>query len=460
MRYSLTFLEPEYSQLIEHLFKDASTERAAYLLCRPSSGSEDSRLLVQEVIPVMPNELESASATSLSIPSTSFMRALKKANNTKRSFVFVHSHPETTPNFSTQDDKEEQKLFRTTYNRITRSNLHGSLVFSSPTKPIGRVWLADGQSYPMEVIRVIGNRFKFFYNNEGQLLDEISFDRQIRAFGKDIQKLLQKLRIGIVGLGGTGSAVAEQLMRLGVGDLRLFDGQAFEKSNVNRVYGSLLSDEGHHKTKIAERSAHSKGLGTKVITCETNITNQVAIKELRNCDLVFACTDDEWGRSLLNTLSIYYYIPVIDMAVLIDSQDGNIKSILGRVTTLFPSNACLLCRERLNSQSMLAESLQATNPTEAAVRRQEGYAPELAEPAPAVITFTSSVAAAAVSEMIQRLTGFMGARETNEYLYFFDRAKVITTTQKPQADCFCANKNNWGRGDTTPFLDTVWSQNV
>ena len=46
-------------------------------------------------------------------------------------------------------------------------------------------------------------------------MSEDVFDRQVRAFGADIQELLATLRIGIVGNGGTGSPVAEQLIRLG-----------------------------------------------------------------------------------------------------------------------------------------------------------------------------------------------------------------------------------------------------
>src|SRR3989442_2474424 len=43
------------------------------------------------------------------------------------------------------------------------------------------------------------------------------FERQVLAFGAESQALLQQLHVGVVGVGGTGSAVVEQLARLGVG---------------------------------------------------------------------------------------------------------------------------------------------------------------------------------------------------------------------------------------------------
>ena len=95
------------------------------------------------------------------------------------------------------------------------------------------------------------------------------FDRQIRAFGQDIQKQLKRMIVGVVGLGGTGSAITEQLIRLGVGELLIADKQRFEKSNVNRVYGSKVSDDDKYKTEILKRLADDIGLGTKVIPLPT-----------------------------------------------------------------------------------------------------------------------------------------------------------------------------------------------
>ena len=74
------------------------------------------------------------------------------------------------------------------------------------------------------------------------------------------------------------------------------------------------------------------------------------LEEFRTCDAIFGCTDDEWGRSLLTRLAIYYAIPVFDMGVKIDSEDGIIRSINGRVTTLLPGTACLYCRGRITAE--------------------------------------------------------------------------------------------------------------
>jgi hypothetical protein len=331
MEYSLSLPEPLYADLIQHLFQDDRAERAAYLLCRSAIGSEEIRLLGREVIPVEPAHIQSASRVHMRISSQSFLRAMKRAHQTRQLFVFIHSHPPDVPGHSPQDDREEAPLFRTAYTRIGRAPVHASLVFSAPDKPVGRVWLADGAHQPMDAIRVVGDRLRIFRQGIAVEPNVSLFDRQVRAFGKGLQSLLGQMRIGIVGAGGTGSSVCEQLTRLGVGKIIIADGQTFDLSNATRVYGSTLADEGRPKVIIQRDHVARIGFGTRVRTLENDITFSSVLREFRFCDAIFGCTDDHWGRSLLTRLAVYYHIPVFDMGVKIDSDEGVIQSIQGRV---------------------------------------------------------------------------------------------------------------------------------
>ncbi len=457
MRYSITFAEDNYETLVRHLFLDANAERAAYLLCGVSRTADETRLLVREVHPVLVSDVVSASVNHMSINAASFMRAMKRADRLKMSFVFVHSHPTSFPEHSAQDDEEEVKLFRTAYLRIEGERAHASLVFSSPDRPRGRAWLRDGSKVEMDVVRVIGQRFRFF-RRTSCCSNPPLFHRQVQAFGGGLQHELRSLRVGIVGAGGTGSAVAEQLIRLGVGHLYLFDGDTLEKSNVTRVYGSGVSDDGCAKVTILGNLAKKIGLGTEITTINRFITYRGAAEILRACDFLFGCTDDEWGRSILTRLAIYYLMPVFDMGVKISSANGIIESIHGRVTTLMPGSACLFCRGRINSDRISAEIMQASDPERAESLRKEGYLPELPGVAPAVITFTTALASSAVTELLHRLTGFMGKdRVSTEVLHLFEQSRVRTNNREPNLDCgICANREKGGRGDCEPFLDMTW----
>lgn len=457
MRYSLTFLQREFDLLSRHLTSDPKVEQAAYLLCRPANAGSELRLIVRSVLPVEHEDILESSSGHMKIASRSFVRAMKQSDLGKACFVFVHSHPQGYPDHSDQDDQEETKLFSTAYIRIKTPGVHGSLVFMDGGLSAARVWLDDGSCAPVDRVRIIGNRFRFVFPGRPHAPIPEFFDRQVRAFGPDVQQLLKELRIGIVGVGGTGSCVAEQLVRLGVGSVLIADGETFEASNVNRVYGSRVVDADIPKVKLAERLAADIGLGTDIEVIAKPVTFESVLTKFRTCDAVFGCTDDEFGRSLLTRFAVYYAIPVFDMGVKIHSEDENIRSIQGRVTTLMPGLACLNCRHRLSSERITAEALRATDPEAAAELEEEGYIPELEDPAPAVVPFTTAVAASAVGEFLHRLTGFLGDdRQSSEILHLIDNTRLRTNNIPSRDGCFCSDEMFWGRADVKPFLDTTW----
>jgi ThiF family/Prokaryotic homologs of the JAB domain len=457
VRYTLTFLESAYEQLTRHLFP-FERECAAYLLCGISRAAEEYRLLVREVIPVAAEEIDHSSPAHMQIRQESYLRVIRLAADRKLSFVFVHSHPADVPAHSPQDDVTEAPLFRTAYARIhSEAAVHASIVLSTPERPIGRVWLEDGSTAPVECIRVIGNRFRFVTETAAVPLRLNYFSRQVLAFGEALQKLLQQLTVGIVGVGGTGSAVAEQLIRLGVGRIIAADGELLEESNVTRVYGSRVSDAGTSKVEILQRLADEIGLGTVIEPLMGKIMRQSVIERFRSCDVIFGCTDREAGRSILNSFALYYLIPVFDLGVKIESDDGEVKAVEARITTLLPGAACLFCRGRISGDVIAAEILLENDPEEYKRLRAQGYVPELEGQAPAVIPFTSAVASFALNELFHRLSGHMGAdRVSTEVFLLFDDSRISRNSTPPAEDCMCNDRSKWGRGDADPFLGLAW----
>jgi molybdopterin/thiamine biosynthesis adenylyltransferase len=318
--------------------------------------------------------------------------------------------------------------------------------------------LPTGVTAPMERIRVIGDRFRVATDLDATEVRLNFFSRQVLAFGEELQKLLHRLTIGIVGMGGTGSAVAEELVRLGVGKLIIADIQDLEDSNVTRVYGSRVGDAGMPKVEVMRRHSNEIGLGTIIDPIPGNVTRRDVIERFRECDLIFGCTDREWGRSILTRFALYYLVPVFDLGVKVHSEGGKVKAVEGRITTLLPGAACLFCRERISGNVIAAEVLAENDPGEYELRTRQGYVPELRTNAPAVIPFTTSVAAFAINELLHRLSGYMGDdRATTELLLLFDDSKLIRNATPPASTCSCADRKHWGRGDTDPFLDMTWA---
>jgi molybdopterin/thiamine biosynthesis adenylyltransferase len=456
MIYSLTFTQRDYEYLTAHLLTNRSTEKAAYLLCGFSVTGEETRLLVQEVIPVEESDIEESSSVHMKIKSSSYVRALKKASDTKRAIIFIHSHPLGAVSHSVQDDKEEIELSRVAYLRVGGVPIHGSLVFSDYDKPRGRVWHKEGGVSPMYVVRVIGKRFSFYYSEDIEVSSEY-FDRHIRALSESVQKVLQRLKIGIVGLGGTGSAVVEQLVRLGVGTVLIFDPDKFELTNINRIYGSRAQDAGLKKVDITERHINEIGLPVRVRKFDSSISNELTAKELRNCDLVFGCTDDHYGRMIISKLSTYYHIPVLDVGVSVDSSESIISAIQGRISVVSPDDPCLVCSSVINPDLVRSEIEEKINPEEANKKRKEGYLVELPGTAPSVIPFTSIVSSGAIIELLHRIAGILKEPRSGSLLvHRFDHSEVRTLSKKKMESCSCNDKAIQGKGDTDLFLGMTW----
>ena len=459
-RHTLSILDCQLRELTAAFSNALGHERAAYLFCAKASTPSETRLIVREVAIVPPEHISGSSPEHVSISSLSYVPAICKADKFRQSLVLVHSHPTGFPHFSKQDDREEAHLFRTAFLRAPNGP-HGSLILIGGNTPsiIGRVWLSDEVRHPMARIRVVGRRMRLFDHVEGDHAPSLPpwTDRQVRAFGKETQALLSRLHVGVVGNGGTGSAVADQLIRLGVGQITAIDEQALTDTNVTRVHGSGLEDTGTPKASIVKRHAEQIGTGTLVVPVQGSVCDLEVASILRDCDIIFACTDDYLGRVILNRLSVWYFIPVFDMAVIIDSDGGVIREVTGRITTLIPGNACLRCRERIPQAKLDAQQLKRFHPEEYAARVREGYAPELGDPDPAVVMFTTGVAARAVTEFIHMLTGFMGEHRTaTEVLERFHETEVRVNSRPGEDGCYCSTPSKWGKGDERRFLDLSW----
>lgn len=445
----IVMLEVQLEELRQKLFDRPGVEGAAFLLCGQSVSEDAVKLIVHAVLPIADEDYLRREPYGLTIASPALMRVAKLARYEDLSVVFAHSHPGGESEFSEQDNREEARLLPFLQARVPE-RVHGTLVLTERHIQ-GRLYMPERA--PVDEIIAIGDRIRSWTPSSLDAIEPF-FDRQVRAFGPDIQRLLRRLRIGIVGAGGTGSPVAEQLYRLGVGHVRLFDGDRFAETNVNRVYGSSLQDDGRLKVEMVKEHLDGIGLTTAVDAVPKHITYEAAARALRDCDVVFGCTDKELPRAILVQLAMRYCIPVFDLGVLIDSRDGCITGVHGRVTTLLPGEACLLCRGRITAETIRIEALSEED-RQRQVR--DGYAPELDEPAPAVIAFTSATASAAVMELLHRLTGFMGSgRSSSEVLLALDQTRLRTNRITPREGCICEDRSFWGKGDVEPFLEMVW----
>lgn len=86
-----------------------------------------------------------------------------------------------------------------------------------------------------------------------------------------------------------------------------------------------------------------------------------------------------------------------------------------------------------------------TNPFNIFLKLFKFKVPELLDPAPAVLTFTSTTASTYVIELLHRLTGFLGNdRATSEEVHLFDLEKLGKNNRKKDDNCICSVIDNIG----------------
>jgi molybdopterin/thiamine biosynthesis adenylyltransferase len=360
----------------------------------------------------------------------------QRARKQGESVIFVHSHPLPMNRFSSIDDEGEQPL-KAFLSERTASSFHAAMIVT-PQTSIARVL---GEHLPLKVLGV-GDSF-IFNGNDGPDPSSL-YDRQIRAFGSHGQSILSSLRIGIVGLGGTGTVVLQSLAHLGVTDFLLIDPDRVETSNLNRLVGSTQADVGEPKVVVAERLAKHINTGIRIDAVQNSVLQTSVAHLLAQTDCVFCCTDSHGSRAVLNQLAYQYLVPVFDMGVVINVSDGKIQSIAGRTQLLSPGLACMVCSNLLDSEEVRRDLLSDFQ------RKADPYIVGAPEPAPAVISLNSTIASLAVTMFLSASVGVPSSARLLNYNAMTGACRPAIATPHPMC-IVCSSAGALARGDEWPL---------
>lgn len=463
----VTLQERHLAELRRLVLPTGHTEGAAYVLFGRSRIEADpwerrarQRFLSYDVLPIPRGEIISAGHDHITWSTASFVRLLKQAKDDGLVAGIVHSHPRGPIAFSEQDDRNEAQLAQLARNRNGAGTPLLSVLLTGGGAIRAQAWLGGSRPDYVRMVSVVGRRLEIHTDSTLEQSAE-AFSRQALALGETTNAYLRNLRVGVVGCGGTGSATALLLARLGVGQIVLFDDDIVESTNLNRLHGARQSDADAMRAKVdvLAREISEMGLGCRAIPIKKWIGDSHCRDALKSCDVIFGCTDDNDGRLLLNRLAYFYLIPVIDMGLAIEPapSSGGVRELSGRSTVLAPGACCLLCRQIVDPVMARDEDLKRRNPTEYERRKREAYVRGGDNPAPAVVTFTTATACMAVDELIQGLTNFRGGdgwawQRVRRFDLMRDRLPGAIVNE----DCpICVDQAYWGLGDVDPFLDRI-----
>ena len=189
---------------------------------------------------------------------------------------------------------------------------------------------------------------------------EARYLRNIPALTQAECDLLRQKRVLIVGCGGLGGYLAGFFARIGVGNLRIVDGDVFEPTNLNRQLFSEIPALGRNKARVAAEAIARIDPEIKIDAVETFLTEENAPELLRGCDLAVDALDNIPGRRILAAACETSGIALVHGAI----SGWVAQAALSRpgdrlVETLYPADAVAGDRSALSFTPALCAAMQA-----------------------------------------------------------------------------------------------------
>jgi molybdopterin-synthase adenylyltransferase len=438
----------QWKALRQHFEAAKHRETGAFLLLAGGGTSQGARLLVREVLLPPEGGLEVQGHDALRPSGQWLSGVIGVAIQNQLGLGFIHSHPNPShPPFLSALDWQTS----ITWSRSIGPMLDGcfaSLVWS-PRGVTGVMFKKSDAGSPIELDRIdsLGEgTIQPLHPTDNESQDEALDDRQIRAITALGNKRIRELHVAVVGAGGTGSPLAEQLARLGVARLVLVDPDVIDDvSNIRRVVGSRPSDVGAMKAEVVGRHLRSLQLACSVeIVCD-DVRREGVMRQLLDCDVVFNTTDTQSSRAFLNQAAYQYYLPLIDIGVRIGTTlSGDVSGMPVELRVLLPDNGCLWCRKVLSSQAIYEENLPRLARDKLAA---EGYVQALPGHQPSLIPVNYFAAAIAATSALHLYSGQPLISSSIIFDAWGQYAHPLETKVDPT--CIC---QEWrGQGDAAPL---------
>ncbi|HKL75705.1 MAG TPA: HesA/MoeB/ThiF family protein [Halanaerobiales bacterium] len=155
--------------------------------------------------------------------------------------------------------------------------------------------------------------------------------RQNPLFNNKEQKKLKNMVVLIAGAGGLGTNQAQQLQRIGIKKIYLYDYDKIVESNLNRQLFYGKNDIGKSKVKKTKEHLDSFELNTKIKIFEKKIDKNLEIPD--DVDIIFDALDNFSSRFALEKIARKNNLPLIH---------GGVQSWYGQITAIIPGKTVSL----------------------------------------------------------------------------------------------------------------------
>lgn len=371
----------------------------------------------------------------------------------------IHSHPEDcVPKPSIIDD-DMDGYYSQYYADFAPDRPYVSLILSMVAKRLvvsGRVfwggkWLTlDYTVAERETVEHWPERA--YVRSPSYDVDRVA--RFVSAFGDEALSRLRGACVAVIGSGGTGSAAIEILARAGIGRLVIVDPDVVERSNLDRVHGSIPrhADDSTPKVVVARELVHQIDPSIEVIALQGRLPQPDVVDALMSSNIALGCTDQQHSRLALSDLAFRYLVPAIDCGVVLEGQDGTITGQVGQFVRVLAADPCVLCRDMIDprrvAQELMSGEERARRAAAAAEAEIRGDDPDpywqRERQIDTVGYLTSAVGAMlagyAIGWLTKRFDPPFERLQMNFVAPFLD---VTDLRQEQRSECACARFRGW-----------------
>ncbi len=417
---SIRFPQGQFAELRSRLLEDLSQEAFALLLARRETVADLTILKVVGVRYPRPEDYESQGLAHLRLRRDYVYRVLADMQQTGEAdtLIDVHTHPfcRRGAAFSGVDDRDEKAFHR--WLTDTLDDTHYASLVLSQSDYSARWWeRANGRpvARPARVrTQTVGENWPSA-DQPGPADDtaraaadpETGFlARSALALGLDtLRQVMYDQTIAIVGVGGLGSIIAENLIHSGFQSLHLIDPDRVELTNLNRIVGAYHSDALTRRLKVDVIRDHLLRINpaARVQAHAVGVEDAESLPALAGADWIVVGTDSHFSRFTAQRIALRYAVPLLSAGVNISVEDGRITDMSGEVIIArYGDGLCLNCLGRLNPTIIAAERYQEQFIGQELVRK--GYVSGQEVKEPAVKTLNAVLGAMAVEGLLNQYT--------------------------------------------------------
>jgi molybdopterin/thiamine biosynthesis adenylyltransferase len=398
----------QWSRSHEHLFGKAGEHFAFYLA--KWTHSQGRPVFVVEDVVLMDDRDARVTPTGWVLKNEAVVRIINAAVKSGCALIEAHNHGGALPRFSGTDRAGLREFVPYVLDSL-RGRPYAATVWGDDTvyaeffSPSGAVGIIDS-------VLVYGERLdQVISRDDDQWGIAHRFDRQAPWFTAAGQRKLGRVRFGIVGLGGTGSPLVQNLVYLGGRDFLLVDHDMTDETSMNRVVTAEAADIGTPKVMLGRRLVKAVAPDARVDIVQGLLQSPPALDALKGVDVLFGCVDNDGARVILNELALAYRIPYFDLGVGIDAERGRVEAAGGRLAVVLPGGPCLYCMNQIDAEE--AKYWLATE-DQRKFMRERGYVRGLQVAAPSVVGLNAALAACAVNEFSVYFSGLRSVQALSE----------------------------------------------